>query len=111
MTRHRRKNQVALVTGGASGIGRALCEQLAAENALAIVADINLEAAQEVASAIRQRGDRAEAIFIDVARADEVEKVVDNVLASHGRLDLMFNNAAIAAVGELRDGNIQDFRR
>lgn len=46
-----------------------------------------------------------------MSRADEVQQVVANVIATHGRLDYMFNNAAVAIVGELRDGNLADFRR
>ena len=105
------EDRVALVTGGASGIGRALCEQLAADGAFAVVADINVAGAEKVAAAIRQRGDRAVAVALDVSREEEVEKVVIDVVATHGRLDYMFNNAAVAIVGELRDGNVADFRR
>lgn len=105
------ENRVALVTGGASGIGRALCEEIAALGAFAVVADINVEGAEKVAAAIRQRGDRAAAVALDVSREDEVEKVVGDVMATHGRIDYMFNNAAVAIVGELRDGNVPDFRR
>jgi len=108
---HNLANRVALVTGGASGIGRALCEQLALEGAFAVVADINIVAAKEVAKAIRQSGGRAEAVTLDVSRETDVNQVVRNVVAAHGRLDYMFNNAAIAIVGEFRDGNVADFRR
>ena len=108
---HKLANRVALVTGGAFGIGRALCEQLAADGAFAVVADINIGKAEEVAAAIRQRGGRAEAALLDVSREAEVQQVVSNVVAAHGRLDYMFNNAAVAVVGEIRDGNVADFRR
>ena len=104
-------DRVALVTGGASGLGRALCEQLAADGAFALVADINTRKAEEVAAAIRQRGGRAEAAPLDVSCEAGVLKVVNNIVAAHGRLDYMFNNAAVAIVGELRDGNAADFRR
>lgn len=108
---HKVVNPVALVTGGASGIGRALCEQLASQGAFVVVADINGGKAKEVASAIQQSGGRAEAVTLDVSRETEVNEVVSNVVAAHGRLDYMFNNAAIAIVGEFRDGNVADFRR
>ena len=65
---HKVVNHVALVTGGASGIGRALCEQLAAQGAFVVVADINGGKAKEVAAAIQQSGGRAEAVTLDVSR-------------------------------------------
>ena len=104
-------NCVAIVTGGASGIGRALAEQLAAAGASVVIADIDGGAAEEAAALVRQRGQRAEAVQVDVSDAAQVEKLVGEAAARYGRFDFMFNNAGIAAVGELRDGNLKDFRR
>jgi len=106
-----RHKRVAIVTGGASGIGRALCDQLAATGAHVVVADIDGPEGERAAETIRQRGEQAEAVAVDVADSAQVEKLVDDTIARHGRLDFMFNNAGIAAVGELRDGNLDDFRR
>src|SRR5438270_9594744 len=105
------RRRVALVTGGATGIGRALCEELAARGVFVIVGDINLAGAKEVAAALEQQNCRAEALALDVSRAADVEIVVNDVAVRHKQLDFIFNNAAVAAVGELRDGNIEDFRR
>lgn len=105
------ENHTAIVTGGAAGIGRALCERLAEFGARVVVADINGHGAEQVAALIRQRGAQAEAVTADVANATQIETLVGDIAAKHGRLDFMFNNAAVAAVGELRDGNIEDFRR
>ena len=105
------ENRIALVTGGASGIGRALCEKLAADGAVVVVADINATGSEEVAVAIRQRAGRATAVLLDVSRETEFQKVVSDVVAAQGRLDYLFNNAAVAIVGEFRDGNVADFRR
>jgi NAD(P)-dependent dehydrogenase (short-subunit alcohol dehydrogenase family) len=102
---------VALVTGGASGLGRALSEALAMDGAFVVVADINGSKAEEVAAGIRHRGGSAEAAPLDVSSEAEVGQFVSKVVAAHGRLDFMFNNAAVAIVGELRDGNAADFRR
>ncbi|MBI3849556.1 MAG: SDR family oxidoreductase [Verrucomicrobia bacterium] len=104
-------NRTAIVTGGASGIGRALCDRLAAAEANVFVADIDIARAREVAAAIQTRGGRAEAVQADVSQAADTERLVTAVVTSHGRLDYMFNNAAVAIVGELRDGNVEDFRR
>ena len=103
--------RTAIVTGGAAGIGRALCERLAEAGALVVVVDINGPGAEEVAGLIRQRGARGESVQADVSNVTQVETLVSDIAAKHGRLDFMFNNAAVAAVGELRDGNIEDFRR
>src|ERR1041385_9010548 len=104
-------HRVAVVTGGASGLGRALCGQLAIDGAFVMVADINIGKAEEVAAAIRQRAGRAAAAPLDVSSEADVQKVVCNAVTTHGRLDYMFNNAAVAIVGKLRDGNAADFRR
>jgi short-subunit dehydrogenase len=103
--------QVALVTGGASGIGRALCEELAARGMIIVVADIDTTGAEAVATAIGQRGCCAQAITLDVSRASEVAQAVNDIAATHRRLDYVFNNAAVAIAGEIRDGNVADFRR
>src|SRR5436190_20874632 len=105
------EGRVVLVTGGAAGIGRALCEQLAAQGASVIVADINADVAQTVAAAIRQAGGHAESAHVDVSHAEEVDKLVNRAATTHGRLDCMVNNAAISVGVELRDGDVDDFRR
>src|SRR5262245_11852123 len=105
------RDRVAIVTGGAAGIGDALCRQLANDGACVVVADIDGRAAERCAESIRQSGGRAEAARIDVSDAKQVDTLVRDTAAKHGRLDFIFNNAGIAAVGELRDGNLEDFRR
>src|SRR5215510_3865887 len=105
------EDRVACITGGASGIGRALCELFARNGAITLVADINRRGAEEVAAALRQRGQRATAVALDVSHEADVQQAVTEVMAKHGRLDFMINNAAIAIVGEIRDGNMADFRR
>ena len=77
---HKLANCVALVTGGACGIGRALCEQLATDGAYVLVTDINIGKAEEVAAAIRQHGGCAEAVLLDVSNEAEVRRVVVLVL-------------------------------
>src|SRR5687768_11095725 len=104
-------DRIALVTGGAAGIGRALCEQLAGAGAFVVVTDINAPGAEKVAAEIRERGGRATAQALDVSSETEVEQVVSEVSSTHKRLDYIFNNAAAAIVGEFRDGNLADFRR
>ena len=104
-------NRVAIVTGGASGIGRALCEELARRGAVAVVADINYHGGQTVASAIAANGGRASAALLDVTRAADVERLVEDTVRAHGRLDYMFNNAGIGVAGEVRDLSLDHWRK
>jgi NAD(P)-dependent dehydrogenase (short-subunit alcohol dehydrogenase family) len=102
------EDQVAIVTGGASGIGRALCEELARRGAAAIVvADIDAEGAHKVAAANRC----TQVVHVDVCRAGDVQTLVDETASRHGRLDLMINNAGIAICGEARDLTLDHWRR
>ena len=97
------KGKVAIVTGGASGIGRAVCQELGKFGATMVVADINLEGAEEVSKAISGNGGSATAAELDVRDAEAIQKLVDETVAEHGRLDYMFNNAGINIAGEVRD--------
>lgn len=94
--------KVAVVTGGASGIGRGLCEELARRGAVVVVADLNASAAEGVAQALTDAGGRASGMAVDVASADSVQELVRATLARHGRIDLMFNNAGIAWGGDFQ---------
>ena len=105
------QHKVAIVTGGASGIGRALCHALAARGTMVIVADINAEGAKGVAAAIRQRGGQAAAHTVDVADADSVKQLVQHTLAMHRRLDYLFNNAGIAVTADARDLGIEHWHQ
>ncbi len=105
------KNKVAIITGGASGIGRAVCEELARRGAIVVVADINTEGAKRVMAGISDTGGRARAVMLDVTDEDAVEELIQSTAADYGRLDYMFNNAGIAIAGEARDMDIDDWRR
>ncbi|MBU2490698.1 MAG: SDR family oxidoreductase [Proteobacteria bacterium] len=105
------KDKVAIVTGAASGIGQALCEELGRRGALVIVTDINSEGAEKVASAIQAHGGRATAREVDVSKEEDVQNIVERTVSEHGRLDFMFNNAGIDIGGELRDLRTEHWRR
>jgi NAD(P)-dependent dehydrogenase (short-subunit alcohol dehydrogenase family) len=87
--------RVALVTGAAQGLGRAIALGLARHGAAVAVADLNLEGAQETAAALQALGRRAAAFRCDVAREGEVRALVDGVLAEFGQIDVLVNNAGI----------------
>jgi NAD(P)-dependent dehydrogenase (short-subunit alcohol dehydrogenase family) len=97
------KDKVAIVTGGASGIGRELCRQLGEHGATVIAADINREGAEHVASSIAGSGGRASAALLDVTDPEATRKLVEGTAGDLGRLDYVFNNAGIAIGGEARD--------
>lgn len=87
--------KVALVTGAGSGIGEAIVKALAARGARVVVADLNQEAAERVAAAIRDSGADAAATRADVADPASVEAMVAAVVQRHGGLDVAVNNAGI----------------
>jgi NAD(P)-dependent dehydrogenase (short-subunit alcohol dehydrogenase family) len=103
--------KIAIVTGGASGIGRALCEELARCGATVIIGDINLSGAQDVARTITASGGMAFATRVDVTQASDVQALVDETVERHGRLDLIFNNAGIGVGGEFRDLSLEHWRK
>ena len=105
------KDKVAIVTGGASGIGQALCEELGQRGAQVVVADINLEGAASVASGITSAGGLARGVHLDVTQGEDVRKLVEQTAAEEGHLDFMFNNAGICVVGEMRDMDLEHWRR
>ncbi len=100
---------VAIMTGGASGIGRALSEALARRGACVILADRQIVLAQEVAAGIRESGGQASAVELDVTDFAAVDQLVRATAQDQGRLDYMFNNAGIAIGGEVRVCQIEDW--
>lgn len=104
-------DKIAIVTGGGSGIGEAVSQELARRGATVVVADINSGDASRVAEAIRRSGGRAEARQVDVSSEDAVRQMVEETAASHGRLDYLFNNAGIGIGGDARDLTSEHWRR
>ena len=101
---------ITIVTGGASGIGRALCEELARRGAIVIIGDINLPGAREVAGAIAAAGGTTFPAYVDVRDAKSVQALVDDTVERHGRLDIMFNNAGIGVGGEFHSLSLEHWR-
>lgn len=89
------EGRVAIVTGGASGMGLALCRRLAAGGAVVRLADVDGAAAEERAAELRAGGGRVSGATVDVTDAQQVEELVAGTVARSGRLDLMVNNAGI----------------
>jgi len=88
--------KVALVTGAAQGIGKAITLLLARHGADVIVGDVNVEKAEETAGEVLALGRQAMAVKVDVTRLQEVEAVVEGALQKFSRIDILINNAGIA---------------
>ncbi len=94
------QDKIAIITGGAQGLGAALCEQLAREGAHVVVADLNLEGAEATAAEIAaQTGQRTLAVQVDVTDEAQVAAMVDRTVAEFGRLDILVSNAGILISG------------
>ena len=104
-------DKVSIVTGAASGIGKALCEALANSGARVIATDVNLEMLQRTADAVSRKGGKILAAQLDVTNYNAFEQVVNDTVAQEGRLDYIFNNAGIAIVGEVRDVTVDHWRK
>jgi NAD(P)-dependent dehydrogenase (short-subunit alcohol dehydrogenase family) len=91
---------IAFVTGGGSGIGRALCLELARRGARVTVSDLNADAAAKVAA---QAGSGATSCALDVRDAAAVRKAIDETVRHGGQLDLLVNNAGIGVAGEVHE--------
>ena len=87
--------KVALVTGAAQGIGKAIALLLARNGADLVVSDINLEKAEETAKEIRAMGPKAVAVKVDVANLSDVDQMVTGILEKLAKIDILVNNAGI----------------
>ncbi len=105
------ENAVAIVTGGAMGLGEALCEELGRRGVMVVVADIDGDAGREVARRLEHSGGSAVAVRVDVANEGEVAQLIERTVARYGRVDYMINNAGIAIGGDSRDLSMQQWRR
>jgi meso-butanediol dehydrogenase/(S,S)-butanediol dehydrogenase/diacetyl reductase len=94
----RLKDKLAAVTGAAMGMGRCIAETLAAEGAKVAVTDIDLKLANQVAESIRKNGGQAEAWKLDVSDRAEIKKVISEIIARFGRIDIWVNNAGVSSM-------------
>ncbi len=97
----RLKDRVAIITGGAQGIGQGIGFRLAEEAAKVAVFDVNLEAAKKTAQEIEKSGGTAAAFKVDVTQSAELEAAVKQVLSKFGKIDILVNNAGISLISKV----------
>lgn len=108
----RLEGKVAIITGAASGIGRATALRFAEEGAALMLADMNEDALNEVATIIKERGGKAILRVTDVSKEDEVRALVDETVAEYSQVDILCNNAGIiSAYPDIEDEDADDWRR
>ena len=105
------KGKTAIVTGGGSGIGRAVCVRLGQLGAGVVVSDIDVEGAQETAAIIAGAGGQAQALYLDVTREADVRRLINETADEKGCLDFIFNNAGIGIIGDERDKTLAHWEK
>jgi len=103
--------KVALVTGGAQGLGEAICRTLAASGVIAIVADIREDQAERVAAEIAAEGGKAISLRLDITDEHQVLSAVEKIISQHDHLDILINNAGTDLTVPIEDLSIQDWDR
>lgn len=98
-------NKIAVVTGAASGIGRAVIERLSREDFIGVILDINDEGGKEVASEIQNLGKQAAFMRVDVSMESAVQAAFEKIISNHGRVDVLVNVAG----GSLHRHGIEEF--
>ncbi|MDP3939452.1 MAG: SDR family NAD(P)-dependent oxidoreductase [Deltaproteobacteria bacterium] len=105
------ENKICIITGAASGIGRASALLFARVGGTVVVADVNEAGGKTTVTDIESEGGKASFIRTDVSRADEVESLVEQTVSEHGRVDVLFNNAGIDYMGPLHGMKEDDWDR
>jgi 3-oxoacyl-[acyl-carrier protein] reductase len=98
----RLKGKVSIITGGGRGIGQATALKFAREGALVVVSDMNQATVDETVDAIRKEGFDAMGFVVDVTKRSDIDKMVQAVMAKHGRIDVLVNNAGIVMDAQLK---------
>jgi len=104
-------SKVFIVTGGASGIGAAICRLIAAEEGIAVIVDRNTEQNEAVVKAIQQAGRQATAIQAELTDKADCQAVIEKAIAAYGRIDGLVNNAGVNDGISLENGTVEGFNR
>jgi short-subunit dehydrogenase len=102
------QESVAVVTGAATGIGRALAARLASEGARLCLADLNEAGLEEVSRTLKERGAEVSTHVLDVSDSRQVEALARAVAERYGRADVLINNAGVALIGDVEEVSLAD---
>ena len=104
------KNKICMVTGGNSGIGYALCEELLERGAIVYMAGRNPEKVASAARQLSKYGDQIHTVIVDVTVQDQVEKAIKDTVAETGRIDFLFNNAGVGGTLPFEIATLDDWK-
>jgi 2-keto-3-deoxy-L-fuconate dehydrogenase len=104
-------NKIAVVTGGGSGIGRAIAELFAHQGASVFILELNKTSAEEAIKKITAAGGRAAAMDVDVSDQQQVKNVITDITKQTNRIDILVNSAGISHIGKLDTTSEEDFEK
>ena len=107
----RLQNKVAIITGAASGIGRATAELFAEEGGKVVVADINSVEGEQTVSNIRSKGGEALFVCADISKEEDAKRISGEAVKAYGRIDILVNNAAAFVFKGLEEATVEDWQR
>jgi len=105
------KDKVAIVTGAASGIGKAIAEKFAKEGAKVVIADIDLDKAELTVKEIQKNKHEAMAVSMDVTNEEQVERAIAKVISAYGGVDILVSNAGTQFISPLEDLSFEQWKK
>jgi NADP-dependent 3-hydroxy acid dehydrogenase YdfG len=103
--------KIVLITGGSSGLGEATARHLASKGAVAAIAARRTDRLEKIVSEIKAAGGKARALLVDVTKKAQVDKLIADVVAAFGRIDVLINNAGVMAIAPMSQGRTDEWDR